>query len=626
MGRPDVKSLSTAELLYEAHRAVGQDFKLHYRDLLTLRDRFNNEGLPFLTQTLPLLSKAMLKGLGTGHFQLPNNFKSRRRNSEIPAFLGALFARVFHENGKLRDNACPVSIIKIRQFCELSYKADVPRDPSKDEAVIDSFVRVEEELSNLDIAWDPLLVIANSLVKRVVEDYDRKDCVFKHGPGVTANTPIVSKYEQQLAPLPSVSSFGSSFFFNENDALTRLNRYPDRSHFHYFSENLENVAKVILVPKDSRGPRLISCEPAENQWVQQGIRGVLEKLIEKSPYTGGHINFDDQSINQRLVMESSITREYSTLDLKDASDRVSLSLVSKLFSGTNLLQDLLVARSSKTMLPDGRVVQLNKHAPMGSALCFPVMSLSLWSILAAMIFIETEGNIDEAISSVYVFGDDIVIKTKYADLAVSALETYSLRVNRDKSFIDSNFLESCGCDAFSGVDVTPIRIKQCQTSTNLPSQNPNSILGLLAAANALVYRSPRAANFLFSVCEYWLGPLPYGYTRSPYLCRVIPEEIEYVPEMNSFTQGVQMFRRKTTDRNPLGVVLNAWAVKPIVTKGEASAYGHMMRTWSQIGSGDPIAGFGEFTLPRSFKLTKRLFGWDAMSPITPSNWLPLAAG
>lgn len=170
------------------------------------------------------------------------------------------------------------------------------------------------------------------------------------------------------------------FFFNLSHMCDELRSYLSL-------EELDTpVAKVVLVPKDSRGPRLISSEPLEVQWIQQMLMANMVHTIETHPLTRGLVNFTDQSVNRRLALRGS-TEESNflvTLDMKDASDRVHSTLVRILFPNT-WVAALMAARSTATRLPNGEVVQLHKFAPMGSATCFPVEALIFWALSTATI-------------------------------------------------------------------------------------------------------------------------------------------------------------------------------------------------------------------------------------------------
>lgn len=618
-----MKSQSTSEFLFATYVQLGQDIRLHWMDLKTLSVRCQNEGISFLTKTLPLLSKALIKGLATGQFKLPSNFKRKSTRSVLPAFLGSHFARVFYSNGKLRSDYDVEAIRQIRQFCDFAYKAKLPRRVEDDDKVIANFIEVEEELSSLEIPSDPLLVVSNALAHSIFSDFDPSAIICRNGPGVTANVAIEEKYESSLSPgLGSVSHFSLHHFFNVEDGMTRLHRYPVWETVDYF-RCLKNRAKVLLVPKDSRGPRLISAEPFENQFVQQGIANYMVDKLETNPISAGHVNFTDQSINRTLAKENSVSLEYSTLDLKDASDRISMVLVRRIFDGLDLLQALEACRSVYTLLPKPKnkvvpdsdyLVRLSKHAPMGSAVCFPVLATCVYLlILSGLLGLGL--SLADAIDSVYVYGDDVIVKTKYARFAIGVLERYALRVNTDKSFIGSRFLESCGMDAFDGQDITPVRLRNCDLCSNLLEEQPTVLVSLIETANLLSASGYRlTSEHLYKYSESWLGPLPYGHHKSPYICRLAPTEMwDLLPEMNFLRDGIRWFSRKNKMRYPLGSVMQAWALKPVTVNSHVTFYGHMRRIWGMLGQYESIIPrAGEFSLPRQVILSLKTFDHYAM--------------
>jgi len=235
----------------------------------------------------------------------------------------------------------------------------------------------------------------------------------------------------------------------------------------------EYPARVILVPKNSRGPRLISCEPLENQWIQQGLGEAIVRHVETQPLTRYNVHFTDQEPNRRGALIGSIGGRYATLDLKEASDRVTVGLVRLLFPEP-LLEHLLAVRTTSTMLPSGQLQNLDKYAPMGSALCFPVMALTIWALLTARFREDAHAK-----QSMLVYGDDVIVPGYQAQNAIATLEAFGLAINHDKSCVSGLFRESCGMDAYKGASVTPVRVRTPWTSR--PS--PKTYLSYIAYAN-----------------------------------------------------------------------------------------------------------------------------------------------
>jgi hypothetical protein len=263
------------------------------------------------------------------------------------------------------------------------------------------------------------------------------------------------------------------------------------------SDNIE--CRLVAVPKDSRGPRLICVHPKEAIWIQQGCRRLLERAIvsECSP-CHGRINFQDQGVNGGLALKSSIDRELVTLDLKEASDRVSCKLVEHLF-GAYTYGKLSCSRASSVRLLDERVIPLRKWAPMGNALTFPVQSLIFYSLVRSGIRCRYGVNCND----VYVFGDDILFPRKFWDGAVMGLVRGGLVPNMNKTFRHGFFRESCGVDAFKGKDVTPHRLRRLDTSTGSGAM---SVCTLAKAMGKDGYR--QTSDYLYRLVQKAWGPLP----------------------------------------------------------------------------------------------------------------------
>lgn len=455
-----------------------------------VKRRVAREGISFLTKALPRLGKALDRAL-TGEVSLDSTGFRKESGSQLPKFLGGLFQRVFTLDGWVLPTPCVTSIKHIRQVLYLLYKYKLPYALEQEHKVISSFEKTEDELLELserfaalardieaahgrgpvsrlfynDLPNGTVIRKARLRLHRLFARFDPRDIVPSHGPGAVAG-------RQQLWEKWTWDSVSPRL----------INSYPLDAYFYaslgHVCDDLEGMqriqiqeksARVILVPKDSRGPRLISCEPQEFQWIQQGLSRAIVRLVESHPLTRWNVNFTDQRPNQRGALLGSTKRwtpksssgSYASLDLKDASDRVTVGLVRLLFPEP-LQGFLLDSRSLSTELPGGKVRDLCKFAPMGSALCFPVLALTIWSILTA-------GAPDaDTREGILVYGDDVIVPTAYAAYAIELLESFGLKVNRDKSCTTGFFRESCGTDAFDGTNVTPVRLRTVWSSRRCP--------------------------------------------------------------------------------------------------------------------------------------------------------------
>lgn len=253
-------------------------------------------------------------------------------------------------------------------------------------------------------------------------------------------------------------------------------------------------ARLVAVPKDARGPRLICVHPTEAIWIQQGLRVKMERAMARSrrqrncAWPQDHVHFDDQTVNAMLALSASATGAYATLDLKEASDRLSDRLVQELLGshyrwfGCCRAQEVVIQRKLPHVQEDGsissvndkgqEIVQCHSYAPMGNATTFPVQSLVFWAICVATM--EARGFHQPA--DCYVFGDDIIVPTQMAPYIMESLESYGLVVNHAKSFLTGAFRESCGMDAFKGMPVTPVRWKTTYDAASLAGlQSASSI-------------------------------------------------------------------------------------------------------------------------------------------------------
>jgi len=343
------------------------------------------------------------------------------------------------------------------------YKLEVQHDQDTVDSFLSSFKEVDRSLPMVFSQDDPTVSLARRIISRVLCNSNPLDIRPCHGSGATAcRTKNYEKWHKlrYYAKLDAIFSYPEYFFFNPTHLVDEMEKIEE-------AVTCLPRARVCLVPKDSRGPRIISCEPAELLYIQQGLMRKLYSELQTNNLTRNFVNFEDQEINRELARYASINGYFATLDLSEASDRVSLPLVRALFPD-RWVEALEACRSEETLLPTDEVVKLNKFAPMGSSVCFPVEAMVFWAISLASIFnkhLLPTGERESILASkygpsVFVYGDDIIVETDYASTVMDGLESVGLLVNRDKSYAIGYFRESCGGDFYRGVDVTPVRIRK----------------------------------------------------------------------------------------------------------------------------------------------------------------------
>jgi hypothetical protein len=478
------------------------------RDLLTITTRLDNEGISFVTITLPTLAKAMYSSFKTGYITTPSNF-AKRRGTALPRFLFGLLKDVYEEDGMLAVDPSVPSIKEALQICGLAYKLNIPinEDDKRYKNVIDNFKSTENYLSKLKIdhiTCTNCFELARTMIEDVFAGINPWNILPRHGPGTVATGEWAA---EKWVFGRKYSSIHSTYPYYEYFVLGKGKEILDRKDWYLgLKPEVSGTATVVLVPKDSRGPRIISKEPLEYQYIQQGLWRLMRHEFQTHPFTRGHVNFDDQTINQKLARKGSLNGSWATLDMKDASDRVSLDLVKQLFSTTpDFLECLLACRSTSTKLPSGEVIDLHKFAPMGSATCFPIESIVHYVLAVASIMVMSNLSRWKARSLVYVYGDDLIIHSRHADSVLAILPLFGLMFNEQKCYTHGPFRESCGVESFLGNDISPIRWRK-PCPQRLDAVTASSFADFASSLYQQGYLA--AAEVVWSRLETYTGKLP----------------------------------------------------------------------------------------------------------------------
>jgi hypothetical protein len=325
----------------------------------------------------------------------------------------------------------------------------------------------------------------------------------KHGPGATADKLRGNaKYRQSTWPSRLERYFPMGEYLIPNHRY-----YDDLDSINLLEPGMEIPVKVISVPKTLKTPRIIGIEPTAMQYSQQAIANTFLIAHKKVNHLRAMLGFDDQTPNQRMAREGSLSGSLATLDLSEASDRVSNQHVRNLLQNHIHLHDAVDACRSRKADVDGfGVLRLAKYASMGSALCFPMEAM----VFLTIIFLGIERELSTTLSprkiksfmgQVRVYGDDIIIPVDFVHSVVRELESFGIRVNSSKSFWNGKFRESCGKEYFDGHDISIVRVRQVFPTRR---SHATEVISLVSLRNQL----------------YWAG---YWDT-----CRWLDEEIKKV--------------------------------------------------------------------------------------------------
>lgn len=439
-----------------------------HRDVLTITSRFEAEGEKFLTITLPRFSKDLERSIENG--SIPSDaftgFRRRGKGDCRPQFLGDLLGRIFESDGTLIDRPDFKAIRAVRQICLLHSKLKELCSDEQIHAAYEAFVQTDSHIGQeiaSTVDFHQFAEISHLLWGRAVGKVSAEimagNLIPRHGPGATADKLSSNgKYRdlswserlERIFPALEYVLPGYSFFEHLDDAPL-------------YSPGQEPPVRMTAVPKTMEKPRLIAMEPSYMQKMQQGVLRILEREIGEHPFIG----WLDQDRNRSLAKFGSVTRSLSTLDLSEASDRVSLRLVKSLLRFNPYFMDVVLAcRSTRAKLPSGDIIHLKKFASMGSALTFPIESMVFWTIVVMAAcqdrgeYLPSWKTLQSLEGRASVYGDDIIVPIHLNQPVINLLEAFGLKVNVQKSFSKSSFRESCGAEYYDGREVSVVRARK----------------------------------------------------------------------------------------------------------------------------------------------------------------------
>nr|UJQ85154.1 MAG: hypothetical protein 3 [Leviviridae sp.] len=227
-----------------------------------------------------------------------------------------------------------------------------------------------------------------------------------------------------------------------------------------------HVARLCAVPKDWDKDRLITVEPYNNTLLQQAARSYIwasflsGSFIPRQPRylrrTWYHFWERMPEMQRTRAIRGSLDSVSATLDLKDASDRISYDLVADVMPA-HIMAWLDVSRTPYFQYRFGgtvHTVPLLIYGGMGNATTFLVETLLFLAFVEAV-----KARKGGRFTPTTVFGDDIICDSRLVE-DLQRLGGNFFFLNTLKSFTgDHPCRESCGVLAFNGQDITPIRYR-----------------------------------------------------------------------------------------------------------------------------------------------------------------------
>jgi hypothetical protein len=216
--------------------------------------------------------------------------------------------------------------------------------------------------------------------------------------------------------------------------------------------------RLDFVPKNDGISRSICVEAPLNMYFQLGFAEILNERLNE--YLGIDLRYQ-QFKNRELAKKGSLDGSWATIDLSSASDSISLSMLRR-FLPPDFFKWLVLMRSTHSRLPDGRLQELHMVSTMGNGFTFPLQTIIFSCAVMSAFRLSgvkpvyprgvLEGNFG-------VNGDDIVVPTEIYPKVCRLLQLLGFNLNRDKTFCEGPFRESCGGDYFDGRNLRGVYIK-----------------------------------------------------------------------------------------------------------------------------------------------------------------------
>jgi len=439
------------------------------------------------------------------------------------------------------------------------------------------------------------LIARRKLVDMLGDVPSLKDLDYAFGPGATLNT---KKDTNPFKKLSNALQCAPNLISSLPEVVSL---FPGWSHNGKIEAGVGS--ELSFVAKNAKTDRPICIEPVLNGLLQKAVGSLMKQRFKIH-----NLDLFTQERNQHLCKNAQ-RFGLSTVDFSSASDTVSVSTV---FNLLPIDWALLLNKLRSTSYTFEKVsYPLIKFSSMGNGFTFELESALFFALAYAVIkYLRLS---DEHLT---VFGDDVILPRDAFDLYSKVTEMYGFTVNKEKSYKNGSFFESCGVDVFDARDVRAYYIKGA--INNVPQYT-------------------RVANYVLGIQEKLLD-LEYAAKPYPAICNTILE-VEGMMNIHSWIvrQIPPVFRLPLPRNAPLESGL--WSRPPKGAKlapygNNSERSGHEIyylpslvrsitkRVPDQSESFEAYQGFNSYVrylcmAPRKLTLTD----YESVSAMTPSEWM-----
>lgn len=331
--------------------------------------------------------------------------------------------------------------------------------------------------------------------------------------GVKSKTPIVDQLKLPVTVTAEFLDFlhkrskDKPFFNYVRDRDMNYENPFDIGVFHPSKYNIVKGARSELVPKTAKVRRFVAPGATMNTAYQCGVGrwiGARYKYLYKLDI---RTLAEDHKV---LAMVGSVNQDIATIDLTQASNTIARRMLEYILP--NNVWEILDAMTERFVrVPYTADAPIEADWPLelfmlnGNGFCFELETVLFYTLL------KTAG-----CRSLSVYGDDIVVHNDDFDLAMKVLRTFRFIPNKDKSYANNPFRESCGGDFYKANPIRPVFVKALPTTTIELVRIANNIREkcYYAHGNNWVHRSYRCLWLLLCrgipLAKRNFGPRYYG--------------------------------------------------------------------------------------------------------------------
>lgn len=333
------------------------------------------------------------------------------------------------------------------------FKDDLYTDEQLENIALDKFCETQDRIRNLPpISPRAKMVVteAAKVIAGILGDYDENEHISLCRFGSRASDGCKAKESyldsKFFGPITGSRDHLDWFFDKVLPADPLLEKALDSCVPAQRASNRRQVVsslKLTNVPKSFKALRSIMPNTLVGGFYSYGLGKLITKALKKA---GLDIRFL-QDLHKKLVVQYSRTRSHVTADLSAASDSFTTWLM-RLLLPKEWFNALNFGRI-KFVTIKGRKIPLTSFMTMGIGFTFPLQTLCFFGLLRAI------QNLTGIKGRISVYGDDLIYPKEIHRFVVQSFGDIGFLLNKEKSFVHQNFRESCGADAYFGIDVRP---------------------------------------------------------------------------------------------------------------------------------------------------------------------------